>query len=120
MKFSILHIAAIILATATDLATGDLHHSAVCVTKRVNFFGHKTFQISPNATMCACTFYKGRNTGTNPWDKCEDCKYDGLKCTSENGTIGGDEFKYYCEKKCGAKGNRGGCRISRSMRTRVV
>ncbi|TLS21090.1 uncharacterized protein PpBr36_10495 [Pyricularia pennisetigena] len=105
MKFSALHIAAIILATATDLATGDMHHSAVCFTKRIKFFTQRTFHISPNATMCACTFYRARNTGTNPWDKCPDCTYDGLRCRSENGTIGGDEFNYYCEKKCGAKGS---------------
>ncbi|TLD14715.1 hypothetical protein PspLS_11087 [Pyricularia sp. CBS 133598] len=105
MRFSVLHITTVILATAAELASGGMHKAAVCIDKRVKWFGSNTFQISPNATMCACTLYKGRNTGTNPWDKCEDCKYVDFKCTSENGTIGGDEFNYYCEKNCGAKGS---------------
>ncbi|TLD11414.1 hypothetical protein PgNI_05328 [Pyricularia grisea] len=104
MQFSVLQIATIILATATDLSQARLHTTAVCIDKRINHFGQKTFSISPNATHCACTLYRARDTGTKVWDKCQDCTFEDFKCISKNGTIGGDEFTYYCEKKCGAKG----------------
>ncbi|OHW93608.1 hypothetical protein CSPAE12_07848 [Colletotrichum incanum] len=29
---------------------------------------------------------------------------DGIQCNSAGWHIGGDEFDYYCEKKCGAEG----------------
>ncbi|KAK6200705.1 hypothetical protein LQW54_009586 [Pestalotiopsis sp. IQ-011] len=106
------------LLLAVFTATGvfaDLHSSAVCVDNRsespsggtgwsVSYSWVKDYEILPDATKCACDYYKSRNTGDNQWDQCPDCTFDGLGCNSAASHIGGDEFTYYCEKKCGAQG----------------
>lgn len=106
------------LLLAVFTATGvfaDLHSSAVCVDNRsespsggtawsVSYSWVKDYEILPDATKCACDYYKNRNTGDNQWDQCPDCTFDGLGCNSAAWHIGGDEFTYYCEKKCGAQG----------------
>ncbi|KAH0431440.1 hypothetical protein CcaCcLH18_07056 [Colletotrichum camelliae] len=96
-------------------AFAKLHKTAVCVKDRTNnpiggtpyspsYNWVKNYEILPGETKCACDMYKARNTGSNQWDTCPDCNFDGLGCNSEAWHIGGDEFTYYCEKKCGAQG----------------
>ncbi|KAF6808461.1 hypothetical protein CSOJ01_07504 [Colletotrichum sojae] len=103
--------------TRLNSVTADLHKTAVCVGGRTSspiggtpyspsYNWVKNYEILPDATKCACEMYKNRNTGDNQWDKCPDCTFfkDGLGCNSEAWHIGGDEFTYYCEKKCSAQG----------------
>ncbi|OLN87405.1 hypothetical protein CCHL11_09591, partial [Colletotrichum chlorophyti] len=96
-------------------AFARLHTSAVCVQNRnsqpiggtgfsVSYNWLKTYDIDNDATKCACDHYRNRNTGSNTWDTCPDCAYDNIACNSPTKHIGGDEFTYYCEKKCGAEG----------------
>ncbi|KAF5549086.1 hypothetical protein FMEXI_4428 [Fusarium mexicanum] len=120
-----------LLALAT-LASAKLHNQAVCVSNRnyspiggtawsVSYNWKVNYEILPDATNCACAYYRNRNTGNKQWDKCPDCRFvgyprcniserganmeqDGLVCGSKGWHIGGDEFTYYCEKKCGAQG----------------
>ncbi|KAG7411210.1 hypothetical protein DER46DRAFT_581562 [Fusarium sp. MPI-SDFR-AT-0072] len=103
-----------LLALAT-LASAKLHSQAVCVTNRrydpiggtpwsPSYNWKVNYEILPGATNCACNYYRNRNTGNKQWDKCPDCHFDGLVCQSKDWHIGGDEFTYYCEKKCGAQG----------------
>ncbi|KAF6829614.1 hypothetical protein CMUS01_08102 [Colletotrichum musicola] len=111
-----MHIHSLItLAALAAGATAALHKTAVCVGGRTSspiggtpyspsYNWVKNYEILPDATKCACEMYKNRNTGDNQWDKCPDCTFDGLGCNSEAWHIGGDEFTYYCEKKCGAQG----------------
>ncbi|GJC97448.1 hypothetical protein ColKHC_06274 [Colletotrichum higginsianum] len=89
------------LAVMTGVAVAKLHSSAVCVTARkygstgngtpwgITYGSYKDYEILPDATKCACNYYKNRNTGNNQWDKCPDCTF----------------MNYYCEKKCGAQGS---------------
>ncbi|EGU86523.1 hypothetical protein IWW34DRAFT_791100 [Fusarium oxysporum f. sp. albedinis] len=63
-----------------------------------------TYEVLADATKCACDMYKQRNTGGEMWDTCPDCTFDGTICNSAEGHMGGDEFTYYCEEKCGAQG----------------
>ncbi|KZL78405.1 hypothetical protein CT0861_08703 [Colletotrichum tofieldiae] len=98
------------------VASARLHSSAVCVTDRtsqpvggtpfsVSYTWSENYEILPDATKCACGYYRNRNTGNEQWDQCPDCQFDGLQCNSAGWHIGGDEFDYYCEKKCGAEGS---------------
>ncbi|CAG7561993.1 unnamed protein product [Fusarium equiseti] len=107
-------IAATFLALAS-IASARLHSQAVCVTNRhysqsggtpfsVSYNWNVNYEILPDATKCACDYYRRRNTGNNKWDKCPDCWFDGLVCHSDDWHIGGDEMTYYCENKCGAQG----------------
>ncbi|KAL8409848.1 hypothetical protein RB594_008074 [Gaeumannomyces avenae] len=109
-----LSYASVLLALAAG-AAAKLHSSAVCVKDRTtepsggssfspSYNWVKNYEILPDATKCACEHYKARNTGDNKWDKCPDCTFDGIGCNSADWHIGGDEFTYYCEKKCGAQG----------------
>ncbi|TQN68379.1 hypothetical protein CSHISOI_07115 [Colletotrichum shisoi] len=105
------------LAAMTGVAVAKLHDAAVCVTARqygstgngtpygITYGSYKDYQILPEATKCACNYYKNRNTGNKQWDKCPDCNYDGLQCVSNGWHIGGDEMNYYCSKKRGAQGS---------------
>ncbi|KAF4965143.1 hypothetical protein FSARC_7010 [Fusarium sarcochroum] len=92
-----------------------LHKSAACVSNRVSSpvggtpFSpsnnwQTTYEVLTGATECACNKYKQRNTGSEKWDTCPDCTFDGTLCNSAEGHIGGDEFTFYCEKQCGAQG----------------
>ncbi|KAL0934631.1 uncharacterized protein CTRU02_211430 [Colletotrichum truncatum] len=104
------------LALMAGVAVAKLHNAAVCVNNRrigstgngtpwgLGYGSYKDYEIATEATKCACNMYKNRNTGNNQWDKCPDCKFDGLQCVSGAWHIGGDEMTYYCEKKCGAQG----------------
>ncbi|KAF5240378.1 hypothetical protein FANTH_9638 [Fusarium anthophilum] len=128
------------LLALTTLASAKLHSQAVCVTNRhyspsggtawsPSYNWKVNYELLPDATNCACAYYRSRNTGNNQWDKCPDCRFDGLVCGSDGWHIGGDEvstvayypqslslglfelladdesqFTYYCEKKCGAQG----------------
>ncbi|RDW72900.1 hypothetical protein BP6252_06807 [Coleophoma cylindrospora] len=87
------------LATLVVGVMADMHHVAAC-TGTDYVWGS---DINSEATSCACWNYQRRNTGNNWWDKCPDCAYDGTYCNSKFKHIGGDEFNYYCTKKCGAK-----------------
>ncbi|KAG8162658.1 hypothetical protein KVR01_007136 [Diaporthe batatas] len=98
-------------------AFAKLHSAAVCVQNRsygstgngtpygLAYGSYTQYEIDAAATKCACTMYKARNTGNEQWDKCPDCTFDGLQCISNGWHIGGDEFDYYCEEKCGAEGS---------------
>ncbi|OQE19595.1 hypothetical protein PENSTE_c015G08306 [Penicillium steckii] len=99
-------------------AFAKLHNVAVCVTGRKysevggtpfspSYTWSKDYEILPDETKCACDLYKQRNTGSNQWDQCPDCNFDGNYCHSEGWHIGGDEMTYYCEKKCHAQGAEG-------------
>ncbi|KAG5745833.1 hypothetical protein H9Q69_012282 [Fusarium xylarioides] len=103
------------LLALANLASAKLHSQAVCVTNRhydpiggtpwsPSYNWKVNYEILPDATNCACAYYRNRNTGNKQWDKCPDCKFDGFACGSNGWHIGGDEFTYYCEKKCGAQG----------------
>ncbi|KAH0433854.1 hypothetical protein CcaCcLH18_05606 [Colletotrichum camelliae] len=104
------------LAILAAAATAKLHNAAVCVTQRTSgstgngtpyglgYGSWKEYQIDTDATRCACNYYRNRNTGNNQWDKCPDCRFDGLQCTSGGWHIGGDEITYYCSAKCGTQG----------------
>ncbi|KPM36376.1 hypothetical protein AK830_g10198 [Neonectria ditissima] len=96
-------------------ALAGLHNAAACVTNRktspvggtgwsVSYTWAKSYEILPDATKCACNYYRNRNTGNKQWDKCPDCTFDGTACNSAGWHIGGDEMNYYCTKKCGAQG----------------
>ncbi|KAF6822884.1 hypothetical protein CMUS01_10904 [Colletotrichum musicola] len=86
-----------------SVAVADLHNAAVCVNnRRTGSTGNGTpyglgygswteYEIDLTATQCACSYYKNRNTGTKQWDKCPDCRFDGLQCLSAAWHIGGDE-----------------------------
>jgi hypothetical protein len=41
----------------------------------VSYTWSKDYEILTDATNCACTYYKNRNTGDNQWDKCPDCTF---------------------------------------------
>ncbi|KAK9417308.1 hypothetical protein SUNI508_08888 [Seiridium unicorne] len=110
------HLAILLLTVPGIMA--DLHSSAVCVKNRVetpvggtgwsvSYNWAKNYEILPDATKCACNYYKQRNTGNQQWDQCPDCTFDGLGCNSVGKHIGGDEMDYYCNKKCGAQGAEG-------------
>ncbi|KAF4540329.1 uncharacterized protein LTHEOB_9425 [Lasiodiplodia theobromae] len=111
MQYSV--VALLLLAAGTAYA--DLHKAAACVSNRrsspvggtgwsVSYNWQTSYEVLPDATKCACDYYKQRNTGSNQWDTCPDCTFDGLTCNSAAKHIGGDEMTYYCEKKCGAAG----------------
>ncbi|OHE99320.1 hypothetical protein CORC01_05361 [Colletotrichum orchidophilum] len=96
--------------------TARLHYQGFCVKNRsespvggsgwsVSYTWSKNYEIMPDATKCACNFYKNRNTGNEKWDQCPDCTFDGLSCNSAAQHIGGDELEYYCSNKCGAEGS---------------
>lgn len=68
-----------------------MHEWAFCVKNRVeapsggtafspSYSWNKNFDIDTNATQCACTMYRNRNTGGEWWDTCPDCVYDEV-CT---------------------------------------
>ncbi|KAM0546657.1 hypothetical protein ACHAPJ_010795 [Fusarium lateritium] len=111
MQISIVTLALV----AISGAQAALHKSAACVSNRVSQpvggtpFSpsnnwQTTYEVLADATECACNMYKARNTGSEQWDTCPDCTFDGTLCNSADGHMGGDEFTYYCEKKCGAQG----------------
>ncbi|CAI7638537.1 unnamed protein product [Penicillium glandicola] len=104
-----------LLVLLAGSAAAKLHSVAVCVSDRkYSAIGGTAFspsnnfavqyEILPEATKCACDFYKQRNTGSNQWDQCPDCTFDGNYCRSADWHIGGDEFTYYCEDLCHAQG----------------
>ncbi|KAJ0163070.1 hypothetical protein CTA2_3559 [Colletotrichum tanaceti] len=105
------------VAALTGVAVAKLHSAAVCITARktgstgngtpygITYGSYTNYEILLDATKCACNYYRNRNTGNNQWDKCPDCTFDGLQCNSNGWHMGGDEFNYYCEKKCGAQGS---------------
>ncbi|OHE98672.1 hypothetical protein CORC01_06123 [Colletotrichum orchidophilum] len=112
MLFSSIFSCGILAASVT----ARLHHQGFCVKDRseapvggsgwsVSYTWSKTYEIMPDATKCACIFYKNRNTGNEKWDQCPDCTFDGLSCNSSAQHIGGDELEYYCSEKCGAEGS---------------
>ncbi|KAF4440784.1 hypothetical protein F53441_12192 [Fusarium austroafricanum] len=85
------------LLALAGIASAKLHSQAVCVTNRhysanggtpfsVSYNWSVNYEILPDAT------------------RCPDCHFDGLVCGSRDWHIGGDEFTYYCENKCGAQG----------------
>ncbi|GAB7335050.1 hypothetical protein MBLNU13_g06907t1 [Cladosporium sp. NU13] len=105
----------LVASALAPLTSAKLHSSAVCVDHRntapvggtgwsVSYTWSKDYEILIDATKCACDYYHNRNTGANQWDQCPDCTFDGLQCNSNDWHIGGDEFTYYCEQKCGAQG----------------
>ncbi|GKT73607.1 hypothetical protein ColTof4_06030 [Colletotrichum tofieldiae] len=60
--------------------------SAVCVTDRtsqpvggtpfsVSYTWSENYEILPDATKCACGYYRNRNTGNEQWDQCPDCQF---------------------------------------------
>ncbi|KAK7409591.1 hypothetical protein QQX98_008253 [Neonectria punicea] len=113
-----MHLAATfsLFLLAAGGALADLHNAAACVTNRksspvggtgwsVSYTWAKSYEILPDATRCACNYYRNRNTGNKQWDKCPDCTFDGTVCNSAGWHIGGDEMNYYCSKKCGAQGS---------------
>ncbi|KAF5566711.1 hypothetical protein FPHYL_3652 [Fusarium phyllophilum] len=81
-------------------AHADTHKAAA--SQATNW--QTTYEVLADATKCACDTYNQRSTGDEWWDTCTDCTFDGTICNSAEGHIGGDEFTYYCEKKCGAQG----------------
>ncbi|KAK1641471.1 hypothetical protein BDP81DRAFT_419000 [Colletotrichum phormii] len=67
-------------------ANAKVHNASVCVTNRqempvggtgwsVSYTWSKNYEILPDATKCACNYYKNRNTGNKQWDKCPDCTF---------------------------------------------
>ncbi|OLN95487.1 hypothetical protein CCHL11_05115 [Colletotrichum chlorophyti] len=104
------------LAVLTVVAVARLHSFAVGIQSvKKGSMGNGTpygmgyapwtqYEIYQAATDCACHYYGNRNTGNQWWDKCQDCKFDGLQCKSPEWRISGDEITYYCQKKCGASG----------------
>ncbi|KAH8757266.1 hypothetical protein F5883DRAFT_160408 [Diaporthe sp. PMI_573] len=91
---------ALIVAFMAATTLADLHHIAYCRGEEY-VWGN---DIDAAATECACKAYKNRNQGTDWWNTCPDCTYDGTYCNSKMKHIGGDEVTYYCEKICHAKG----------------
>lgn len=76
------------MLTSPSRVFADLHSSAVCVDNRsespvggtawsVSYSWVKNYEILPDATKCACDYYKNRNTGDNQWDQCPDCTFVG-------------------------------------------
>ncbi|KAI1880186.1 hypothetical protein JX265_001807 [Neoarthrinium moseri] len=92
-------LAIVLLAVPSVFA--DMHYAATCIGVRQG----GTYEILANATECACTAYLNRNTGDKQYDTCPDCTFDGMQCNSADWHIGGDEWNYYCEDKCGARGS---------------
>ncbi|KAF7128655.1 hypothetical protein CNMCM5793_003506 [Aspergillus hiratsukae] len=97
-------------------ASASLHNIAVCVTDRqyapiggtawsVSYNWAEQYTIDTAATQCACNFYRNRNTGSNWWDTCTDCYFDGTYCNSPGWHIGGDEMNYYCHDLCHTEGS---------------
>ncbi|KPM38659.1 hypothetical protein AK830_g7921 [Neonectria ditissima] len=115
-----MHFSAVALFfMATGVAYADLHRAATCVSNRksstvggtawsVSYNWQTSYEVLPDATKCACEYYRNRNTGDKQWDQCPDCTFDGsMACISEGKHIGGDEMTYYCETFCGASGSEG-------------
>ncbi|KAJ5107114.1 hypothetical protein N7456_003789 [Penicillium angulare] len=109
-------VAAVLIFAGVVLA--DLHNVAVCISDRKyseiggtpfspSYTWSKEYEILPDATKCACDYYKQRNTGDKQWDQCPDCTFDGTYCNSAGWHIGGDEMTYYCHDLCHAEGAEG-------------
>ncbi|KAG5766505.1 hypothetical protein H9Q72_005433 [Fusarium xylarioides] len=109
------------LFTVAIMVVGGAHaatnKAAACVSNRISFpvggtpfspsyYWQTTYEVLADATKCACDMYKQRSTGG--YSKLDDFwlifDQDGTICNSGEGHIGGDEFTYYCEEKCGAQG----------------
>ncbi|KAF5579285.1 hypothetical protein FPCIR_11167 [Fusarium pseudocircinatum] len=111
-----MHISVFTLAImAVSGAHAATHKAAACVSNRISspvggtpfspsYNWQTTYEVLADATKCACDMYNQRSTGDEWWDTCTDCTFDGTICNSAEGHIGGDEFTYYCEEKCGAQG----------------
>ncbi|WQF85239.1 hypothetical protein CDEST_10253 [Colletotrichum destructivum] len=115
MKFS---TTALIAGLALSGAEAKLHNAGACVRNRqtmpiggtgwsVSYSWSKKYEIMPDATRCACDYYRRRNTGNKQWDQCPDCKMEGDVCVSAGWHIGGDELNHYCTKYCGAPQSEG-------------
>ncbi|KAG4260903.1 hypothetical protein FPRO06_02008 [Fusarium proliferatum] len=100
---------------AVSGAYAATHKAAACVSNRMSspvggtpfspsYNWQTTYEVLTDATKCACDYYKARDKGSEWWNTCPDCTFDGTICTSADGHIGGDEFTYYCEDLCGAQG----------------
>ncbi|KAL0933664.1 uncharacterized protein CTRU02_210463 [Colletotrichum truncatum] len=110
-------ISALITALLVSVEA-KLHDYGACVRNRiitpiggtpwsVSYNWDKTYQVMPEATRCACDYYRQRNTGTMQWDTCPDCVMEGDLCHSAEWHIGGDELNHYCTKFCGAPQSEG-------------
>ncbi|KAF6817776.1 hypothetical protein CSOJ01_02213 [Colletotrichum sojae] len=100
MQFSTVLFAAVALATGIS---ADLHTRGWCADRDIDLkSGVESNPANADATQKACDRYKARNTGTQQWDKCPDCKTslrgDLLVCNSVGKHIGGDEWDYYCKQ----------------------
>lgn len=69
-----------------DSVYADLHNAAACVSNRrsspiggtpwsVSYNWQTSYEVLPDATKCACDYYKNRNTGDKQWDQCPDCTF---------------------------------------------
>ncbi|KAL3607649.1 hypothetical protein FPOAC2_02636 [Fusarium poae] len=112
MQLSIFTLA-LVAVSGTQAAT---HKAAACVSNRVSspmggtawsvsYNWQTTYEVLADATECACNYYKARNKGSEWWNTCPDCAFDGTVCNSPEGHIGGDEMEYYCKELCGAQGS---------------
>ncbi|KAK4622077.1 hypothetical protein CLAFUW4_07070 [Fulvia fulva] len=92
-------VLSLLLATNT---LANLHSYGVCVKDRVqqpiggtagsvSYTWSDDYTILAAETECACNYYKARNTGSEQWDTCPDCTYNGLECQSDGWHIGGNE-----------------------------
>ncbi|KAK6207858.1 hypothetical protein QIS74_12939 [Colletotrichum tabaci] len=127
MKFP----SASIFALFASGVLGDLHNFCACGKRHsgdavvgsyvsnnknaVKFsIDKKQWAFNTDATKYACSRYALRNTGSETWDSCPDCKMDTYymdsnptpSCFSFGFHLGGDEFDYYC----GLNGLQGYCK----------
>ncbi|KAJ0273896.1 hypothetical protein CBS470a_012023 [Colletotrichum nupharicola] len=92
---------ALVVALAVSVEA-KLHNFGACVRNRVeqpiggtgwsvSYSWSKKYEIMPEATKCACDYYRRRNTGNKQWDQCPDCHM----------------LNHYCTKYCGAPQSEG-------------
>ncbi|KAK2067301.1 hypothetical protein P8C59_001055 [Phyllachora maydis] len=88
-----------VLALLAAGTAASLHSIGACVGKR-SIKGWTLLLLEE--TKCACDHYTARQKGSEWWNSCPDCYFDGTFCNSPNWHIGGDELNYYCEELCHA------------------